>query len=303
MTTEASEEIVFEEKGGSPLVVAKHLLLFLCLTGTWEAANRLGADPLLFPRPTGIAESMYVIFIAKGNIWPHLGATFGKAMGGMAIGTTIGMSLAIAAALSVTFRDYLKPYVIIIEAMPRIAVGPVFVAWLGFGYASAVALAALVCFFGPFVNTLTGLLEVDEEAEELFRSMRASKRQIFFRLMIPNAMPLIAAGLKLATAGAFGGALVAEFISANRGLGVLMGRYVETLNMEFAFGTLLSISAFGYLLFRTMEAINYRAIYWHSEALMQRRSRRQAEEWAPVLDAVTVNRSAAAAAAAGGGAE
>lgn len=305
MSTEATEqELVFEEKGGSPLIYVKHLLIFLLITGTWEAANRLGADPLLFPSPIGIVVSMYTIFLDSGIIWKHLGATFGKAMGGMVIGSLIGMGLAIAAALSFTFRDYLKPYIIIIEAMPRIAVGPIFVAWLGFGFSSAVALAALVCFFGPFVNTLTGLLEVDEEAEELFRSLGATKRQIFFRLMVPNAAPLIAAGLKLATAGAFGGALVAEFISANLGLGVLMGRYVETLNMEFAFGTLFSITAFGYCLFRTMEAINYRAIYWHSEQLMRRRSQRKAAQWAPIVDAVTVNQAAAASTAtAGGGAQ
>lgn len=301
MTTEASEEVVFQERAKSPVDYVWHFVILFIILGIWETANRLGADPLLFPRPTGIIESMFSIFIGRGNIWPHLGATIGKAMGGMVIGSLIGMGLAISAALSATFRDYLKPYIIIIEAMPRIAVGPIFVAWFGFGAGSAVALAALVCFFGPFVNTLTGLLEVDEEAEELFRSLGGSKRQIFFRLMIPNAMPLIAAGLKLATAGAFGGALVAEFISANKGLGVLMGRYVETLNMESAFATLLSITAFGFLLFRTMEAINYRAIYWHSEPLMQRRSRRKAHEWAPVLDAVTVNRSAVAAATATGG--
>ncbi|MEK9662430.1 MAG: ABC transporter permease subunit, partial [Alphaproteobacteria bacterium] len=92
----------------------------------------------------------------------------------------------------------------------------------------------------------------------MFRSIGASRLQIFFKLMVPNAMPLISAGLKLATASAFGGALVSEFIQANAGLGVLMDRYVNALNMDYAFATLLSITAFGYLLFRTMEAVDYR---------------------------------------------
>lgn len=281
-----SAEFLPPQNGGTLFTVVKHFLLFFALMTIWEMANRWGlADPLLFPRPTEIVEAMFSVFIAKGGIWPHLGATFGKAMGGMFIGSAIGMALAISAALSAGFRSYLKPYIIIVEAMPRIAVGPIFIAALGFGYSSAVALAALVCFFAPFVNTMTGLMQVDEETEELFRSLGASKRQIFFKLMMPNAMPLITAGLKLAVAGAFAGALVSEFIQARNGLGVLMRDYIRTLNMEFSFATLLSITIFGFLLFRTMEAINYRIIYWHSEKLMYKRSRRLAGKWEPVMAA------------------
>ncbi|NKB48241.1 MAG: ABC transporter permease subunit [Alphaproteobacteria bacterium] len=294
--TESVEVEFVPERGFNPIHFVVHILIFAVLIGVWETANRLSwVDPLLFPRPSGIVEGMYSIFIGKGGIWPHLGNTFGKAMGGFAIGTLIGMALATGAAVSAGFRDYLKPYIIIIEAMPRIAVGPIFIAALGFGWSSAVALAALVCFFAPFVNTMTGLLQVDEETEELFRSLGASKREIFFKLRVPNAMPLIAAGVKLAVAGAFAGALVAEFISATTGLGVLMRRYVMTLNMEFSFATLLSITFFGFLLFRTMEAINYRVIYWHAEPLMQKRSRRLASRWESTMDAVAVNQSAAVA--------
>jgi len=296
METESAEVEFVPEKGFNPVHLLWHLIIFAVLIFVWEMANRLDLiDPLLGPKPTQIVEAMYSIFIGKAGIWPHLGNTFAKAMGGFAIGTLIGMALATSAALSVSFRDYLKPYIIIIEAMPRIAVGPIFIAALGFGYASAVALAALVCFFAPFVNTMTGLMQVDEETEELFRSLGASKRQIFFKLRVPNAMPLITAGIKLAVAGAFAGALVAEFISATNGLGVLMRQYVQTLNMEFSFATLLSITFFGFLLFRTMEAINYRIIYWHSEPLMQKRSRRLAGQWGSTLKAAMVGQPATTA--------
>lgn len=278
-------EAQFDTGSGGWQVVARHIGLFALLMLIWEMANRLGADPLLFPRPTRIVAGMADIFFIDGNIWPHFYSTVLKAMLGMVIGTAIGMALGVAAALHGGFREYLKPYIVLIEATPRIAVGPIFVAALGFGISSAVALAALVCFFAPFVNTLTGLLSVDEEAEEMFRSLGASRLQIFFKLMVPNAMPLITAGLKLATASAFGGALVSEFIQANAGLGVLMDRYVSTLNMDYAFATLLSITAFGYLLFRAMEAADHRILYWHSEPLMMARSRRQAAAWRRVAGA------------------
>lgn len=297
MEADTAEVEYTPERGFNPVHLVWHFVIFGLLIGLWETANRADwVDPLLFPRPSGIVEGMWSIFIAKAGIWPHLGSTFGKAMGGFAIGTLIGMALATAAALSVGFRDYLKPYIILVEAMPRIAVGPIFIAALGFGWSSAVALAALVCFFAPFVNTMTGLMQIDEETEELFRSLGASKWQIFFKLRVPNAMPLITAGVKLAVAGAFAGALVAEFISATNGLGVLMRRYVQTLNMEFSFATLLSITFFGFLLFRTMEAINYHVIYWHAEPLMQKRSKRIAAQWGSTMNAVMVGRSATAVA-------
>ncbi|MEK9662431.1 MAG: ABC transporter permease subunit, partial [Alphaproteobacteria bacterium] len=157
-------EAQFETGLGGWQAVSKHVALFVLLMAIWEMANRLGADPLLFPRPTAIVAGMADIFFIDGNIWPHFGSTVLKAMLGMAIGTAIGMALGVGAALHRGFREYLKPYIVLIEATPRIAVGPIFVAALGFGIGSAVALAALVCFFAPFVNTLTGLMSVDEEA-------------------------------------------------------------------------------------------------------------------------------------------
>lgn len=279
----AAETAPAPERSGvarNGLIALKHIAIFLGLMSLWELAAATGyTNPLLFPRPTDILASMYRVYFVQGNIWYHLYVTFTEAMVGCFIGSVVGMGLAISAALNNTFRDYLKPYVILVEATPRIAVGPIFVAWLGFGFSSKVALAALVCFFAPFVNTLTGLLDVDEESEELFRSMRASKRQIFWKLMMPHAMPLIMAGLKLAIASAFAGALVAEFISANEGMGRLLFRYSYALNMPSAFACLLSITAYGFLLFKITEIVEYRTLYWQSDVLMQARSHKRAARW------------------------
>ena len=137
---------------------------------------------------------------------------------------------------------------------------------------SKVALAALVCFFAPFVNTITGLLGVEEESYELFRSLGATRRQVFWKLMIPTALPTMNAGLKLAVGSAFGGALVAEFISAQAGMGILMARYTMSLNMPSAFAGLLSITLYGFILFRTMEVIDKRVLYWLSDDLMAKKS-------------------------------
>jgi len=257
--------------------VIRHTLIFFVVMFIWEMANRTGfSNPLLLPRPTDIATSIWKIYVTQGNVWYHLWVTFQEAMLGCLVGTVIGIALAVAAVLSDTFRQFLKPYIIIVEATPRIAVGPIFVTWFGFGMSSKVALAALVCFFAPFVNTITGLLGVQEESYELFRSLGANRRQVFWRLMIPTALPTMNAGLKLAVGSAFGGALVAEFISAQAGMGILMARYTMSLNMPSAFAGLLSITLYGFLLFRTMEVIDRRVLYWLDDDLMAKKSAKRA---------------------------
>jgi NitT/TauT family transport system permease protein len=257
-------------------VITKHLILFVVLILLWEFSARAGwADPLMFPAPLGIVKQIWFIYVVQQNVWFHLYTTFAEAMAGLFVGSILGIGLATAAALSLRFREYIKPYIIVIEATPRIAVGPLFIAWLGFGFSSKVALAALVCFFGPFVNTLTGLLNVDEEAEEMFRSMQATKWQTFWGLRVPNSANILMAGMKLGVSSAFGGALVAEFISANQGMGVLMSRYTYTLNMNGAFATLLSITFFAFLLFKVADVIDYYMVFWRSDKLMQAKSKKR----------------------------
>ncbi|MBT5799545.1 MAG: ABC transporter permease subunit [Alphaproteobacteria bacterium] len=250
-----------------------HLAIFAGLILLWEFVNlygfedRIQAD-MIAPRPTHIVLAMIDIFFIDKTVWHHLGSTFQKALLGASIGTVIGMGLAISATLSETFRKYIKPWIILMEATPRIAVGPIFVALLGFGLWSAVALAALVAFFGPFVNTFQGLMEIDEESEEMFRSLGASKFQTFWKLRFASALQLISAGWKLATASAFGGALVAEFIQASEGMGVLIAQYVIMITMDYAFAALLSVTMFGYILFKIMEYMDYHLIFWQNDLLM-----------------------------------
>src|SRR5690606_8194555 len=104
------------------------------------------------------------------SIYWHFFVTFFEATAGFFIGVSIGMGLAITAAVNATFRRYIAPYAVVFNVTPGIAVTPLIIAWFGFGWSSKIALAALVCFFPPFVNTLTGLLYVDEDASDLFRS-------------------------------------------------------------------------------------------------------------------------------------
>lgn len=275
----AEESVPQKTRRGGQLAV--HLLVFAALLAVWELASRLGlADELTFPRPSAIAESLVRVFFIQGNIWWHLYVTLAEATIGYLIGCTIGVGLAVLAAMSEAFRRYIKPYVVLVQVTPRVAIAPLLIAALGFGWAPKFAVVALVCFFAPFVNTLTGLLTTDEDAREMFRSLGASRAQIFRKLMLPNAMPIIMAGLKVAAASALAGAIVGEYVSPNQGVGTLISRYTFALNMPSSFACLLTLAGLGFLFFKVIEFADARTIFWRNDEQLTIRSRRKAADWA-----------------------
>lgn len=259
---------------------ARHTLLFVALVGVWEAVTAAGLiDRLILPRPSDILVSLFNMTVVQGNVWPHFAITLFEAVVGFLVGAAIGIALAIAAGLNETFRRYISPYIVALQVTPRIALAPIVIAWLGFGVLPKIGIAAMVCFFAPFINTLTGLLNVDEDAHEMFRSLGARKSQIFWSLMLPSAVPIIMAGLKTSISLALIGAIVGEFITASAGLGIMMQRYTFALNMPSSFAVLLMLTVMGYILFLLMEFLDNTIVFWRHDARLSAVSRRRARKW------------------------
>jgi NitT/TauT family transport system permease protein len=257
-----------------------HLAIFAIVIGGWELLGVLGhLNDLILPAPSKIAVAIWDLYVVTGKIWWHFFVTMFEALAGFTIGVSIGVTLAIAAALNPTFRRYIAPYVVVVQVTPLIAVAPLMIAWFGFGWNSKIAIAALVCFFAPFLNTLTGLLNVDPDAEEMFRSLGASKRQVFFKLMLPSSIPIIMAGLKTAMALALIGAVVGEFISASEGVGILMQRASFALNIAESIAVLLSMALMGLILYAAMEILDDRIVFWRRDHRMVAVSKRRAARW------------------------
>lgn len=260
--------------------VLKHLAIFVSLLAVWEFVTAFGyADPLLFPRPSEIFGSFVPLYVTRAIVWEHLWVTMATVLAGFVVGTLLGITLAVLAGLSETIHRYMKPYVIVLEATPRIAIGPLMLAWLGFGFGAKLAIVTLVCFFAPFINTLTAILSANPAQVELMRSLGASKWQTLTKTIVPDAMPMIMAGVRMAMASALGGALVAEFISSNKGMGVLLDNLTAMLNMSGAFATLLSLTVIGYVLYALMEGVEGRIIFWQNEAGLRRASARRKRRW------------------------
>lgn len=281
MTAAVSPEPAVRSRGASVLRASvKHIITFGLILGVWEFLGQTGQlNKLILPWPTLIGAQLIDLFFISGKIYFHFYTTLAEALIGFCIGVTIGISLAVSAAFSANFRRYIAPYAVVFNVTPGIAVAPMIIAWFGFGWSSKIALAALVCFFPPFVNTLTALLRTDEDATDLFRSLGASKREYFWKLQLPNAVPLIFAGLKLALTGALLGTIVAEFFSATAGVGILMQRFAFSLQIDGSFAALLTMSLMGLMLFTLMEVLDYRIVFWKRDSRMLAISRKRAARW------------------------
>lgn len=260
--------------------IATHAAIFLALVGLWEFGARVGwLDPLFFPRPSAILQSFWRIYVTQGNVWWHLYVSMGLVLAGWAAGSVLGIGLGALVGMNATVRRFIQPYVIVLEATPRIAVAPLLIAALGFGVQSKIAIIMLVCFFAPFINTLSAVVNVSPDRLELMRSLGATKLQILRRLVLPESIPVIMAGERLAMTAALSGVLVAEFIQRDQGIGSLILTYTRNLNMASAFACILTLTAVGFLIFRGMELLDRHVAYWKNEAGLRRIGARRARQW------------------------
>jgi len=238
------------------------ILLMLALVGIWEALVRLLEIPIYYvPAPSAIFGALYTgiaRFIYIQNAW----VTLQETLLGFIMGTALAFLLGTAIALSRRFEYYIAPYVVMFQALPKVALAPLVLVWFGVGLPSKVVLAALIAFFPLMVNTIVGLRSADEDRVNLMRSLDASPAQIFWMLRLPSALPFIMAGLEVAMIFALIGAIVAEYVGATAGLGVL----INTLNfggdVAGIFSILLVLSLMGLLLNQVIVTIRRRLLFW-----------------------------------------
>jgi len=258
-----------------------HLMLLIGLLAVWEWLVAAGiVTSILIPRPSEIFASIFRLYVTEGSIYEHFFITLAEAVFGFLIGAGVAIALAVSSSLSDSFARYVTPYAVVLNVTPGIALTPIIIAWFGYGMGSKIALAAVLCFFPIFVNTLTGLRQTDPDREELFRSFGATQRQVFTQLRVPAALPLMFAGLKIGLTTALIGAVVAEFAQATAGVGVLMARSSFSLDMASSLAALLSMTLIGLILFYSMELLDDRIVFWRRDARMSAVSRARAKAWA-----------------------
>ncbi len=233
------------------------LLFFLVL---WQAAVAV------FALPHYILPSPILVFQTLGQSWDillvHAGRTLVEVLAGFGAALAAGFVLAIGITYSRALRRALYPLVIASQTIPVIAIAPLLVVWFGYDMMPKVVMTALIAFFPVVVNTVDGLEATDPDLLDLMRLLQADWWQTFRKARFPAALPFIFSGLKIAAAISVIGAVIGEWVGADRGLGFLMIRANAQLRTDLIFASIVILSAMGILLFLAVCALERISMPW-----------------------------------------
>lgn len=230
-------------------------LLFIAVVAAWELYCRISGIPaLVVPAPSAVVATLWSE-LASGRLLPHVAVTATEMTVGLLAGGVIGFVAGLILGEVPFLRRLLYPYLIASQVVPKLALGPLFIIWFGFGMSSTIVVTALICFFPLLENTMTGLQGVDPQKRELFRMLRATRMQTLLRLKIPSGLPTIMAGLRVATVLALVGAVVGEFIGGRNGLGASVIAAQGMMDSTLMFALFVVITILGMIFYQTIVSI------------------------------------------------
>ena len=256
-----------------PRSVAMLLLMVIFLL-LWQLVYELRLiSPIILPTPI---ETIFDLFYVGKNVLTGqymlvaLWVTTKEVLLGFAIAIAIGFFFGLLVGETAFGERAVMPYLVAVNAMPKVAFAPLFVSWLGFGIASKVALSAFIAVFPVIVGTAAGLHAANENELMLFRTMGASRWQMLVKLKLPIGMPHFFAGLKNAAVLVVVGAVVGEFLGGGKGFGELIRVAASQLNTPRVFSLIIYLSLLGLATFWIVILLQRKLIFWHKETVAER---------------------------------
>jgi NitT/TauT family transport system permease protein len=238
------------------------VLLIAACGGLWWLITRLDlVAPYLVPSP---GRTWQVMVDQAGYLARNTLTTTWETLVGFVLAAAAGLLAAVVMVYSSTVEKTLYPLLLFAQVVPKIAIAPLFVVWLGFGSSPKIVVAVLMAFFPIVISGMTGLRSVDPELLELVATMGSKPLQTFRKIRFPAALPHLFAGLKIAATLAVTGAVVGEFVGANEGLGYVILQANGNLDTPMLFAGLIIMALLGVLLFAVIEIAERMLLPWHS---------------------------------------
>jgi NitT/TauT family transport system permease protein len=246
---------------GSGFMVTCQVVLGLVLLLLWQGASGRLVDNFFISNPLDVGRRL-IGWIADGSLFLHIWATVYATVMGFVAGAVIGVVLGIWLGVSPFTSRLLNPYLNALNALPKVALAPLFVLWFGLGIESKIALAAVLVLFLVFLNTYAGVREVDQDLIDGARLMKATRVQVITKVIVPSAMSWVFAGLKISVPYALIGAVLGEMIAANRGLGYLVQFSGSQFDTAGVFAVLIVIALLAVALNFLVEIVQHRMQQW-----------------------------------------
>ncbi|MUT65361.1 ABC transporter permease [Paenibacillus sp. NEAU-GSW1] len=236
-------------------VGATQIAILVLFVSLWEAAGRnRWIDPLLFSYPTKLLRQLWRT-MADGSLWPHIGMTVSETALGFALGTLLGTALAAALWWFPFLSRVFDPYLVVLNSMPKVALGPIFIVGLGPGFMSIVAVTLSVTVIITTINIYNRFREIEEGYIKVVRLFGASRAQLFRLVILPASFPVIISALKVNVGLAWVGVIVGEFLVAKLGLGYLIIYGFQVFNFTLVLSSLLVIAAVATVMYQLVAAL------------------------------------------------
>lgn len=261
-------------RGGAPLwakrvlVIAGLFALWELLTGGFGRLVEPAVNAALLPPPSAALADL-VTYARSGLLLTDLGITLGAAFAGLLLGTLGGLVLGLILGYWRTVADVVEPIFVAFNSLPRVALAPVLLIWLGLGINSKIFLSMFTVLFVVFFNTYLGVRSVDPELVKAVRVMGATRRQVARMVVIPSVFSWIFAALRTSVSFALTGAVVGEFVGSTAGLGYRMNIASGLLNTPRVFAILLLLMLVGVTLVELAKRVEQRLLKWRPPALLQ----------------------------------
>jgi NitT/TauT family transport system permease protein len=250
-------------------------LLFVVVVVGWELSVRFFQIPaFVIPPISQVFIALYrgldAGFLSREGYWLHSLITLSEVLLGFFIGSAIGLALGVFVSQIRLVEATLRPYIVAFQSLPKVAVAPIIVLWFGYDLTSKVIIVCMLTFFPVLVTSMAGFQSVDLDRIDLLRSLSATRWQIFWKVKFPSAMPYIFAGLDMAAVFAVVGAIVGEFVGAQKGLGVEIMQMNASMDVAGSFSVFIILAIMGLALNVALRRLQSWVLFWAPSESQQR---------------------------------
>lgn len=240
-----------------------HIIFVVCLLVVWEwAASQKWLNPAFFGHPSGIWKYLWDNLFASPKLIIDFGWTALGTLSAFVLGSVCAVTMALLFVMYPKFEHFLEPYFSALNAMPRIALAPLFILWFGLGVGSKIAVGFSLTFFIVLSSTVAGIRGVNQDHVTLSRTLGATPSQLFFLITLPGAVPVIFSGLRLGLIYALLGVVGGEIIASEHGLGQTLSYLSSTFHIDGVFALLLVLSLLGVAVVRGMTRLEKYLLRW-----------------------------------------
>lgn len=235
------------------------LIVFIAL---WELFARVGIiDPFIGSSPVRVAETIARLY-AGGELFLHIGVTLYETVLGFVLGTAAGTLIAITLWWSPALNRVLDPYLVVLNALPKIALGPILIVWFGAGITSIIVMALLISFVVTIMSVLAGFNEITGEKQLLMKTLGASKLQIFTMVVLPASLPTIMNALKISVGMSWVGVIVGEYLVSKAGLGYLIVYGGQVFKLDLVMASIVVLCLLAALMYYGVAYMEKKLVKW-----------------------------------------